>query len=93
MSTAKKLKSWDGKNKSRTRLFKLYDITNFVDDVMYDEKLEMFRPNTLSLAGPKAVLEKMLVKHGLVKPEDIITVQTYEKISEIHHGKELLPNR
>lgn len=77
-----KLSSWEGKNKARVRLHKLYKVSELKDDGI--------EPTCLTFAGSKAKFEKLLNNHGIARPKDILTIQTYEKLSENHYGSEIL---
>ena len=86
-----KLASWGGRNKSRVRLFKKYEIQTLVQQDSTDfERPAGWKPSMLTFSGPDATLERLLVNHKLVKPSDITTIQTYERLSEGHFGEPLL---
>lgn len=81
-----KLASWDGPNKARVRLYKKHEIQQLVSM----NREADWEPKMLSFAGPTATLERLLVNHRLIKPNNITTIQTYERLSSIHHGEPLL---
>ena len=80
-----KIETWGGKNKTRVRLFKKYDVEKLIHTSPED-----FDPMCLTFAGTNALLERLLVNHELVQPKNIITIQTYEQLAQNHHGKEIL---
>lgn len=86
-----KLASWEGKNKGRVRLYKKYDVRQLLkeDGASYD-RTTGWEPRMLTFSGPEAALERLLSNHGLLQPENITTIQTYEKLSEGHNGEPIL---
>jgi len=85
-----KLDNWGGANKARVRLFKKHDIQKFVGEEIKRTGNREWKPNILSFPGPTAILERLLVNHGVIKPDNITAIQTYEKLSEKHEGGRLL---
>lgn len=92
-----KLNSWEGKNKARVRLHKLHKVSLLKDEVGgelerqgFIEDSQEFNPRCLTFAGPHARFERLLVDHGITTAKDIMTIQTYEKVSEGHYGKDIL---
>jgi len=86
-----KLDYWSGANKARVRLFKKHEIVRFIghDSGCYDRQ-DDWQPNMLSLPGPKAILERLLVNHDIIKAKNITAIQTYERMSAIHEGEPML---
>jgi hypothetical protein len=82
MPNPTKISTWEGKNKARIRLFKKFDIELLSDTGVV--------PVCLTFAGATAKLERLVIAHKLVKPSNIVTIQTYEKLSPTHNGKEIL---
>lgn len=85
-----KLLSWGGKNKARVRLHKLYRVSNLKEYIETELGEKTFKPRCLTFAGPTAIFEQWLVNHGITNPNNILTIQTYEKMYEGHCGKEIL---
>lgn len=92
-----KLSSWGGKNKNRVRLNKLHDVATLKNNIEWDliqeglmNEGDNFYPRCLTFAGTRAIFERLLVNHNLTTPDNILTVQTYEKLSKEHNGKEII---
>lgn len=82
MPNPTKISTWEGKNKARIRLFKKFDI-----EILASHEIT---PVCLTFAGATAKLERLITAHRLVKPSNIVTIQTYEKLSPTHNGREIL---
>jgi len=86
-----KVSTWAGRNKTRVRLLKLFEIKKLLkENPDYVDRDEDWEPHYLTFSGPHALLERMLVNQGLVPAENIVTIQTYRKLGQKHDGKELL---
>jgi len=86
-----KVQTWSGKFKTRVRFLKKYEIEKFIEDEKQIlEKDDNWRPNMLTFSGPEAVLERVLCNWNILRPKNITTVQTYEKLSQNHNGKQIL---
>lgn len=83
-----KIETWDGKNKIRVRLFKRFEVEAFV--AQEKERTKRFSPHCLTFAGTLAKFERLLVDRKLVNPQNIVTIQTYERLGENHSGREIL---
>ncbi len=79
-----KVKTWGGRNKRLSRLLKLRAIR----DAQQAYEISTY-PLVLSFAGAQAHFEKCLINNGLARPENIITVQTCNRVGD-HNGAEIL---
>jgi len=86
-----KIRKWSGKNKTRVRLLKAREIEKLInEDKEYFDRPEGWQPYYLTFSGAEAYLERMLVARELISDDNIITIQTYEKLGSHHDGKGLL---
>lgn len=75
MQASRKVTRWDGPNKRRARARKI----NLVARAQKCGFLPR-HPQALTFAGAKAHFERGLIRRGIIRPEDIITIQTCRNI-------------
>ena len=90
-SNPSKIIEWDGINKTRTRLLKMWEVVKHVrNEGDSFGRSSSWKPTCLTFAGSSAKFERLLVSGGITSADKITTIQTYQKLGQHHNGRDLL---
>ena len=74
---------WTGPNKARVRLFKARDVEKLLRRTKEKEAV------LLSFPGTTAIFERLLEQRSLVTGDNMVALQTYERLSDVNAGHEI----